>query len=287
MCKCGEFKIPYLASGKYLAVRGQCAKKECNPKFGIKRPEHSKTMKLLAAEGNNEKYNATLMKKGELFNKEVNSKEFKKKVLIKKGIDFNENNLETQFGKIISDRSKSREYRENIIFKFYQKNKIEDISLDQIKKLNEKQFSTLFKKYKSDHHEIYCADVCVARTFKRTLLENLKCNISGLTSVYTRSSYETNYIKYFEQHRIKWDYESLKFKLPTKTYKPDFFVKFKNKRYIIETKGFLIDEDKYFKENVYPLLEILKTKNIEFIFSYKSVPDEDFEKFLEEDKINC
>jgi len=288
-CKCGDFKktmnSPQSKVGQ--ALYRNCGKIKCEHNYGKKRPEHSQYMKKLA-KSNNTRYTATLMKKGQLFNKEVNSVSFKRKFLSNKKIEtehLNDNEVLKVFADYKSKLVKSREYRTKEIISFFKKNTKQELDIQKINKLSVEQFNRLFYLYKSEHHDIFCSAVCNAKCYKRSLLTDLKFNIRGLTSVYTRSSYDTNYILYFEKNKIRWDYEFKNFRLPAKKYKPDFYVNYNQNKYIIEAKGFLLDEKEYFDLNVYPLLNIISPLGVKYIFSYKSEPYQDFTKFLIEHEV--
>lgn len=72
--------------------------------------------------------------------------------------------------------------------------------------------------------------------------------------VFLRSSYEYAYAKYLDYYKVKWKYEQKLFKLPSQTYKPDFFIysddyelikiieiKARDKRYIAKSKKLLME----------------------------------------------
>ena len=61
-CKCGKPKRRKISKfgneNSYDSLDSYCGNKKCHPRFGIKRPEHSKVMAELAKSGANEKFNA-------------------------------------------------------------------------------------------------------------------------------------------------------------------------------------------------------------------------------------
>jgi len=286
-CVCGQFKkiITQKQSKINLALYKCCGDTKCEPNFNKKRPAHSKFMKNLALSKTNEKYTSTLMKKGELFNKKVNSDEFKIKILMKNR-SYNPNeDIKTQYSRYLSNRMNLKSTRIKMILDFNKKHDIVGLNKKQLEALSDDEFLIQFYNYKSKHHEIYCKDKCGAKHFKRSLLLSLKYNIRGLTSVYTKSSYETNYINYFEKNQIPWDYEFEKFKLDTCSYTPDFLIEYDKKKYIIETKGFLLNEESYFENKILPLKNIVSKYGIVLVFTYQSSPPKDLNQFLERYKV--
>lgn len=286
ICKCGKLKLTFPACGKYIGLYRCCGDRECEPNYGKKRPEHSALMKQHAIDGKN----SGNYKKGRI-NDFVNTIEWKRTVLENKKLihplDVIDNeSIEMLHKKFLSTQQKSRIQREKMVVNFCLKHNIKDYNLDTLSDLNDQEFDKIYYQYKSAHHEMYCSDVCVAKKFKRSLLENLKYNLSSVTAIYTKSSYETNYIKYFEKHKIKWSYEPENFQLDDCKYKPDFLVEYQGKKYIIEVKGWLVDESVYFNKKIYPLIKILKGRGIKLLFSYQSCPEEDFNQFIEKNGVN-
>lgn len=283
VCKCGDVKRTFYASGKYLAAYKCCGRSQCESNYGIKRPEHAKLMKEYAKAGKN----SGNFQKGYV-NNYINSIEWKRKVLQNKNLPAGNTKEETSklYSSFRAEVVKSRRYRENEIYKFYAKHSpAENITSDYIRSLSDLEFDKLFKNYKSLHHEIFCKDVCGARQFKRTLLTGLKHNLKHITSVYTRSSYETNYVKYFERNCIGWLYEPINFKLDDCKYRPDFFIIHNNKKYFIEVKGFLLNEDEYIQKKLLPLAKKLRHEDARLIFSYAPKLPKNLQQFLEENEV--
>jgi hypothetical protein len=231
-----------------------CGNKKCEPNYGIKRPKHSEIMRAKAKDPSNEKYLTTLMKKGEKFNEEVNSTEFKRKQLKNKGFEcsgLSDDEIEKEFSRFLSNRFKSRKSISSRLIKLCDKHELWHIfdknEIENIDTVSEDRFAELKYSLHSWHHEFYCSEVCVARHFKRILMDGLKYNDRGITCVLTRSSYEANYISFFEKAGIRWDYEPFRINLDNGgKYKPDFVVWYNGKKYIVEVKGFILkDGEKY------------------------------------------
>ena len=123
-CKCGKFKKIAKYPRSKIGIRYSncgCGAKECNPNYGKKRPKQSEIMKGLVINGS-EAFKATLMKKGQLFNKDVNNPIFKKKLLEKKGIDcegLNDFEIEGKFTIYAGGRQKNVQFRKRQILKRY------------------------------------------------------------------------------------------------------------------------------------------------------------------------
>lgn len=288
-CKCGDFKILKKSpQSKYgLCLYSCCGKKECEPNYGKKRPMHSIHMKKLA-QSDNYKYRNTLMKKNELFNKEVNTDSFKIKVLNNNYIYDPKLDVKDQYSDFLSKRVKTKSYRAKLITTFNKKHSIPSLNYNELIALTDEKFKKEFFEYKSKHHEIYCNN-SGSKKFIRSLLTNLKYNTRNLSTVYTKSSYETNYINYFENNKIEWDYEPIKFKFENVSYKPDFLIKYKNNEYLIEVKGFLINEEEYFQNKMIPLFNKIKNEKLPYclLFTYDYKPTKDFDSFIERNKFKC
>jgi len=285
LCGCGKPKRVLRSSQAVLGVKfdGYCGNKECNFLYGKKRPEHSKFMSALAASGQNAAFNATLMKKGKLHNKEVNTISFLRKKLKTVGYDevatLNDNdviNLNSQY-------ESKKQFNPRVIAKsiinFIKKHKLEDtfskITYDEIVLLPTEELMQLRYKWKAWHHALYCSDVCGSKIFKRIDKTDLIFHKRGLDYVLTRSSYESNYIDFFEANKISWDYEPFRIVLENTTYKPDFIFTYNGKTYILETKGFLLEKNKkqYLSVKINGAFDYAKKNNYAgMIFTFDAKP---------------
>lgn len=108
--------------------------------------------------------------------------------------------------------------------------------------------------------------------FKSEWVENLNYNISKLTRIFAKSSYEKQTIQFFETNKIEWDYENLFFHKPNGVIIPDFQIYIDNIQYIIEIKGYLRN-DKHKKiiiDNCNLIVKQLKPSQ-KFIFQMKPI----------------
>ena len=115
--------------------------------------------------------------------------------------------------------------------------------------------------------------------YKQSFISNINFNISGKTGIFTRSSYETNYVKFFEKQKIKWDYESIRITCDNGlTYIPDFYFEYNDKKYLMEVKGYLYGDAgiTYLKNKVNAGIRYAKNRNWIFLFTYESKPDKKF-----------
>jgi predicted nuclease of restriction endonuclease-like RecB superfamily len=115
--------------------------------------------------------------------------------------------------------------------------------------------------------------------YKQSFISNINFNISGKTGIFTRSSYETNCVKFFEKQKIKWDYESIRITCDNGlTYIPDFYFEYNDKKYLMEVKGYLYGDAgiTYLKNKVNAGIRYAKNRNWIFLFTYESKPDKKF-----------
>ena len=287
-CKCGKPKKLVRSSQAFLGWKfsGNCGSKECHPGYGKKRPEHSSFMKALAASGCNPDFSKTLMKKEELFNPEVNSISFKRKKLHNKGYkvegltDDDIISLEKQYE---HDKQFTNESIAKKIVKFINKHNAADLfeynTYDDLVKLSNDDLLKLRRRVYSYHHLIYCSETCVAKHFKRVEKTDLKYNMRNMTYVKTRSSYESNYIDFFESNGIKWDYEPFRLSIENEfyvSYTPDFIIEYDNKKYMLEVKGYILDSElsMYLKYKInYAYFYVENSDEYAgFIFTYEPKP---------------
>lgn len=287
VCKCGNHKrIRKMSSGKNKplvdVIDVYCGRKECHPRYGILRPEHSKYMKLLVESGSNEKFSNSLMKPGFMKNKEVNTLEFIKKKLTNKGYSVNglsDKEIHTLNKEYERDKQFTPKSLAKSIVKFINKHAMHDkfqfCTYDSLIRLSYDDLMKERYRMKSWHHAIYCLDKCTPSYYKRSLVQNLKFNLRGLTSVLTKSSYETNFIKYFEKNSVMWDYEPIRIELDVGSYTPDFVIDHNDEKYIIEVKGYLPDEDKisYLTRKINSGYDYANANGFNgFIFTFDSTP---------------
>lgn len=243
---------------------------------GKKRPKHSEHMKKLAKSGESPKFSATLMQKGKLFNKNVNTDEFKKKVLNNKNIHFEDETLHAVYNKYQNEkRNNVNAYRKKIITALakYPGNTFTSFLLDASKWSDEE----LLSRYKGEIHGIFTA-LHFGKIGRRKI--EIECS-KGKIDV--RSSYEKNWISFFDEKQISWNYEPRWFRLNSgRVYCPDFFINYKGKDYWIEVKGAFWSnqkEDDYMENVMKPFSQLISP--IPLILTFLSKPTlETFEKEL-------
>jgi hypothetical protein len=287
-CKCGKPKNLRKINNQFLPepvfrIGVYCGFKRCNKRFGVLRPEHSKLMTSLAKSGS-DIFKNSLIKKGEHRNKEVNKQSFLRTKLTNRGIDIT--NCSDEEIKLLNNTYESNKFNNNIslsnrIFSFILKESLQEtfnnITKEQIISMSTEdpiKFEELKYKWRSWHHIIYCQAECGAKHFKKGRKDNLKFNFAGKNLVVTRSSYESNYIDFFEKEQIMWDYEPFRIELEKGTYLPDFIFKFNGMKYLVEVKGYLLERNKveYMKVKMNQAFEYAKKHGMEFIFTYDSKP---------------
>lgn len=265
---------------EHKALRSFCSK-ECRGdaqrmrQSGKKRPEHSKFIKGLIASGENEAFNRTIMKKGELFNKEVNSIAFKKKRLEKNGIEYDDENLEQLYNKFqngnINGIKSWRSKIKNAIQKYPDHQLIPFLIV-----ANNWNDEELEARYYKEIHGIFTSLNLEKRGKIKIPVECSK----GIINV--RSSYEVNWIKFLDENDIEWDYEPAWFRLKSgKFYLPDFRINYKNEIIWLEVKGAFWgnqNEFDYMENIINPFIEFISP--IKFLLSFTAFPT--LEKFNEE-----
>lgn len=286
-CKCGSPKMLRTVNNRHMKNPEQrlgfyCGKKECHPRYGIARPEHSAHMKKLAQHPGSTRFKQSLIQRGEKRNLQVNTVEFKRTKL--QNLGFNVTNLtdrevEKMNSQWESDKFKRPEQIASRIEKFVKKHNLQDRfpvhTADQLLSLEKDDFSQIAYRWRSWHHAVYCADKCGAKHFRRIPKSSLRFNIRGRDLVITRSSYEANYIDFFELNQIPWDYEPLKIDLGDTTYTPDFLFEFKDQTYLLEVKGYLLEKNRiqYLETKINGGFDYAQSRDWEFIFTYKSHPE--------------
>jgi len=262
VCKCGKLKT----LSKTGRLASTCGDKRCHSRFGVTRPEHSKFMKANASSI------AGCFQKGRV-NTFLNSLAWKRQALINKNIDTykkTDNEIETLFRTQVSLNAKSISAAKTIIINGYKKWKkaydIEDIDITNLDKYSDAKIYMIRKMFQSI--KSIEADTGTARRYKRTVLFDFKYNFEGQESVHTRSSYETSYIEFFEKNHIWWSYETLRIRTVGGYYVPDIVFHYKGKKYILEIKGFLLDQAKYFSSKILPCINYSKQNGYKMLFTY-------------------
>lgn len=272
-CLCGNDKKKGLKT---------CGGRECANKartlhqIGRKRPQHSALMKKYASEGRLDKWKV-------LKNKDINGLEFKKKRLMKHGYEFNDNNINEVYSKLLSEVQKTPEVKINKLKKFISTPKYYDSSefmnscfygIDDgfINKLNNKEIEEYTKSMNSLMSIIAMKNnpnMGASKSSKRSILRDLKHNLSGKTTVLVKSSYEKNFVEFFEKNGIAWDYEPYTIKTSTGWYLPDFIIKVGKRTTMIEVKGYLKDIKEYKKSKLKFALSHCKKNDIDLSFMYR------------------
>lgn len=283
LCKCGEFKRIKTARSVFI-VDYYCGDKKCHKSYGKLRPEHSAYMKNLAASGKNDKFSSTLMKRGELKNPKVNSIEFIKTKLMNKGIDikgFSESDIRFRNSKYESEKQFSSEYISKAIIKFINKHNLHaefgNPTFESLLALPIDSLLNIRYRMASWHHFLYCSKRC-SKNYKRDTCTNLKFNLRGLTLVKTKSSYESNHIRFFEENKIPWDYEPFRIVWNEEngaTYTPDFVFVYGEQKFILETKGFLSEQyrNEYLTTRINSAFDYAKNNEYSgMIISFNSSP---------------
>ena len=298
VCKCGKWKA-LINSTQALVKKAlylSCGNKECHPRTGIARPEHSEKMKSLAVNGSPE-YKATLMKPGELFNKEVNSIEFKRKVLANSGIEassLTEEEVLYEHGRFLSDMVKSREVREKALV-----SRIEnwsaafkelgaqlvgfDLTMENLKGVPDDDFRKVYGKLHGVQtvvNSVNSENAGRSSWFKNVFMEDLKFNSQGKTTVRTRGGLEADYISLFEDEGVPWSFEELR--IPTisndSIYIPDFVICYKEETFIVEAKGnfYRQDKDTYIAEKVMAGVRYAEERGWKYCMTFQSPKDMGF-----------
>lgn len=288
LCKCGKYKnITTSKQSKVgLVIKRTCGNPECEPLYGKKRPEHSLLMKELAISGP-EKFRDNLMKKGVLFNKEVNTTNFKRKKLENIGIDcssLTDNQIIMMNGEYESNKLKSRSNRTKVILTWIEKWENDFLSLiemvtkilpskDYLDGLSDDSFNYIYKRLHGINTIRNWCNVKESRTswFKRIKIENLHHNTQGKSYVITKSGLEAKYIEFFEDNCIPWSYESVVLETIKKDgfHIPDFLIEYANQSIMIETKGSFYRQEitEYFNNKVAAAINYCNMHDIRYILT--------------------
>lgn len=253
--------------------------KECHPSFGIKRANHSATMKIRAKEGRL----LGLMKKGRLHNPAVNSDSFKEKCMETAHWSIDETlSIKENFKKYNSARNKSPHYRRRQIGSIPNKlaQDLKEIALGILKGKDleddgvvQSVFPLLWGLRTINYARTSTKGG--GRSFKGSWVKDLKLNSSGVTAVFTRSSYETNFINFFEKEKQRWSYESIMIRSIDRLhhYIPDFYIERDGVKYIIEVKGSLFfNGPDYVQNKLLAGFRYARERGMRFVLTFESSP---------------
>ena len=295
--KCGIRPLKIKSNGSKYKI---CMTSTCHPAYGKKRPEHSAHMKELAKNGSDE-FKATLMRKGELFNKNVNSIDFLRKKLNSHGyiIDgLTDQEIKELNSEYESKKTKSRKTRTKTLVTRYGTwtepvRKMVQLMTEgtdlilYLNSLSDVEFDFAFSKLHGLNTISYSSTIKESGKsfFKRIRKESLKFNTQNLPYVVTKSGLESQYIDFFEQNGYPWSYEYVI--VPTKDgsghHVPDFIVDIEGVRYMIETKGNFYGEDvdRYIENKVFAAIDYCLENDIVYVLTMCSNPKPDM-NFIKE-----
>lgn len=252
--------------------------KECksedqrNRQTGVKRPAHSEFMKRLVASGKNLAFNQTLIKKGELRNKEVNTESFKRKRLDNNGIEYNDENLNQKYSALQNQNVNCVKSWKTKIFNAIQKYPTHQL-VPYLQIASAWSDDELIKNYRTCVHGIFTTLNFEKRGKIRIPVDCSK----GVILV--RSSYEVNWVKFLDKNKIDWEYEPQWFRLSSgKFYLPDFKLLYNNETLWIEVKGAFWghqSEEGYIKNIVNPFTKLVSPQK--FLLTFTAFPT--MEKF--------
>lgn len=282
-CKCGEPKrLKRSVKQNWLSLDNYCGRRECNKMFGKLRPHHSEHMKNLAKNVGTP-FADNLIKRGELRNPNINSNEFLRTKLKNKGYNLSgksDEDIVLLNSSYESVKNISRPVLEKTISTYIDKYRwvelIECVGTKTICTLNAEEFNRLVFLWRSLYHEYFCSGNCGSKFFKRQIMQGFLYNTNNVESLLVKSSYEANFITFFESNKILWDYEPIRIKaLYEGTYKPDFIFEYRNKKYMVEVKGFIRKEnfEWYMRNKINAGYKYAKENDMEFVFTYNGNPN--------------
>ena len=282
-CKCGRPKrLLHNKKRNWTSLDYYCGATQCNRRFGKLRPEHSAKMKELA-KADSGAFVQNLIKKGETLNKTVNTIDFIRTKLRNKGYvtdGLTDEELRTTNGEYEKTKNLSRKTLQRSIESYLKRYKWEllpeAIGGRELGTLNDEEFAHIVAVWRSEYHEKFCSENCGAKFFKRINMGDFKYNTQEKDAIKVKSSYESNYITFFESNGIPWSYEPVKLKSMDGKgyYKPDFIFEHGGRRYMMEVKGFLTDKkrDEYLKNKVNAGYHYAMENGMGFIFTYDGNP---------------
>lgn len=162
----------------------------------------------------------------------LQSIDFKKTVLINKGINFTDDiSVYEEYAKLYSELYSSNEFKRKFTinnFKFYLEET--EITDDDVYQMNDVEICNLYSELMSIKSSIAMSNSTTMGNAKIVTVDGLNFNLRNLNSIEVRSSMEKKIISFFERNKIQWDYE---------TEIIEYFFNF-NRRYIMDFK-FIID----------------------------------------------
>lgn len=243
ICKnCGEINTNF----RFDFCNKDCKHEYNLMHFGRKRPEHSKRIKEHFDKGTYENFKNVV-------NHDLNGDSFKKARLNNHGILFTNENIEEKYTELLKKVQRGTNHKRKTLLLGFEKKYInewrqheeffilgfDDLTIEKINCFSSEELNYWYKKHNSLKTVIaYKNNPNMGKT-KATWLNDLKHNKRKISKLYVRSSYEKNWIDFFEKHKIVWDYETIRINGGNFLYIPDFVVYKDNKQYIIEVKGFI------------------------------------------------
>lgn len=105
--------------------------------------------------------------------------------------------------------------------------------------------------------------------FKRILKTNFDYNDANQNEICVKSTYESNYIDYFETYGINWSYETVYIKNNDTYYVIDFLI---NKKELLEVKGcfYRTNPKKYFYEKIKNAIIYARENGMRYLFSFSA-----------------
>lgn len=228
-----------------------------------------------------------LMKKGKLHNKEVNTRTFKQKVLSNKGIAYTEESLEREYSRYNTNKNqvtKSKRYASQLrnvskdllelLYKKYGPSL--ELSEEYFESLECIERDELFYDIHGLLTKYYDRQVKISRgsKFQRILMAGLKYNMK-VSTLYCRSSYEKQWIRFFEKNKIAWQYEPFTINGKNRgTYTPDFIIDLEGKKVVLEVKGTMYGyPEDYMDNKINACREYCKNKNYRFLYILNKKPN--------------
>jgi hypothetical protein len=297
-CKCGKYKRVISSTQSKVGKKffHYCGDPRCSPRYGIKRPEHSKKMRELVRTGS-EAYKASLMKRGHLHNKGVNTLEFKKKRLDNHNIAYNEDNIEEKFSELLKTLQESPKVRRKRIVRSYERWEEEFRELilvvtenniptkEWVDSLSDAEVDRIWRRIHGIATIRNWSKVKKTRNrfFKQEYMTGFKYNTKGQTHVMTRSGLEAKWILFFEEHAIPWCYEPFVLSNIHNDgfHIPDFLIEVEGRQIILEVKGSFYRQDipEYFANKVEAAKRFAKENNMMYVLTQKQ-PSLDFSDAL-------
>ena len=278
---CGE---PVKADRKNMKT---CISKSCLGELyatqrGKKRPEHAKKMSKIMNDkiANGEFWNEEHRKNNR---KHLNSIKMNRCELINRGIiDEYSEHTDEEIKRMISDVRRNDKLddknRKKRLDRFLKNKKYTDskyydhIYYSTLQTLDEqfKYMNSIISYVAKENNPNMGGFGYAGGYFKSSILRGLKFNNRGITTVVTKSSYETNFINFFEKNNITWDYELEEIFITYKKIKrktiPDFYIYEDDELVkVIEVKGYIPNYDEII-EKVFETKTYYEKQGIPYYF---------------------